>query len=149
MALKQKNIPGLTEIYEATEQQALTPVFFEFAMAQLKPLLEDALAEAALKHQNTEIKQAILDELRPALNQELQQQINDSLQQSQQSLVREMGDFLDKTKADLATEIPQIYQARAEIFQAEMTDQLAQLQVQTIASLRAEFEQLMPQLENR
>jgi hypothetical protein len=68
MSSKQENIPVLTEVYAATEQPLLTPAFFEFAMEQLQPHLEKALAEAALTHQSKTIKQEILGELRSTLN---------------------------------------------------------------------------------
>ncbi len=147
MASKQKSIPVLTEVYSASDQLVLTPAFFEFAMAQLKPHLENALVEAALTHQNMLIKEEILEELRPALGQDFQSQIAISLEAAQQSLMRDTSDFLDRAKADLATEIPQMYQVRAEIFQADMAEKLAKLQADTLVALRDEFAHLTPQLE--
>lgn len=147
MSSKQKNIPVLTEVYSATEQPVLTPAFFEFAMEQIKPQLEKALAEAALIHQNELIKQEILGELRPLLSQEFQTQIATSIETAQQDLIRDTSDFLDKSKADLATELPQMYLARAEIFQADTVEKLAKLQESSIEALREEFNLVMPQLE--
>jgi predicted peroxiredoxin len=147
MASEQENIPVLTQVYAAAEQPVLTPAFFEFAMEQLKPQLEKALAQAALSHQNETIKKEILDELRPSLSQELQSQMASSLKVAQQDLIRDTGDFIDKAKADLATEVPQIYLARAEIFQADTLEKLGVLQEELIVALREEFEQVMPQLE--
>ena len=148
MSSKQENIPVLTEVYAVNEQPVLTPAFFEFAMEQLKPQLEKALIEASLTHQNNTIKQEILDELRPSLTQEFQTQIASGLQDAQQDLIKNTGDFLDRTKADLATELPQMYQVRAEIFQADTVEKLAKLQEASIAALREEFEQQIPQLES-
>ncbi len=148
MASKQKDIPVLTEVYSAAEQPVLTPAFFEFAMAQLKPQLEKALAESTLTHQSELIKQEILDALQPSLSQGLQTQISSSLDLAKQDLIRDTGDFLDKTKADLVTEIPQMYQARAEMFQEDTTKKLAKLQEESITALREEFALAIPQLEN-
>ncbi len=148
MASKQKNIPVLTEVYSAAEQPVLTPAFFEFVMAQLKPQLEKALAEAALTHQNQTIKQEILGELLPALSHEFEAHIANSLDATQKSLINDTINFLDKAKADLATEIPQMYKARAEIFQADTIEKLEKLQEASIIDLHAEFERLIPQLEN-
>lgn len=147
MSSEQENIPVLTEVYSATEQPVLTPAFFEFAMDQLKPQLEKALAQVTLSHQNETIKKEILDELRPSLSQECQSQIVTALALAQQDLIRDTGDFLDKTKADLASEIPKMYQSRAEIFEADTIEKLAKLQETSILALREEFEQAMPQLE--
>lgn len=148
MPSEQKSIPVLTEVYETSGQPVLTPAFFEYAMSQLKPYLDKALADAAITHQNESIKREILDELRPMLRQEFHEQMAGGLEATQQKLMLDIGDFLDKTKADLATEIPQMYQARAEIFQADMVENLAKLQEQSMMALREEFEQSMPQLES-
>lgn len=148
MVSKQKDIPVLTEVYAAAEQPVLPPAFFEFAMAQLKPQLEKALSEAALTHQNEIIKQEILDDLRPSLSRDFEVQITNSLEATQQSLIQDTTDFIDKIKADLATEVPQMYQARAEIFQADTLEKLAKLQSESILALREEFEKVIPQLEN-
>ncbi len=148
MVSKQKDIPVLTEVYAAAEQPVLPPAFFEFAMAQLKPQLEKALSEAALTHQNEIIKQEILDDLRPSLSRDFEVQITNSLEATQQSLIQDTADFIDKIKADLATEVPQMYQARAEIFQADTLEKLAKLQSESILALREEFEKVIPQLEN-
>lgn len=147
MASEQENIPVLTQVYAATEQPVLTPAFFEFAIEQLKPQLEKALAQATLSHQNETIKKEILDELRPLLSQELQSQMANSLKSAQQDLIRDTGDFIDKAKADLATEVPQMYQACAKIFQVDTLEKLGKLQQESILALRDEFEQVMPQLE--
>lgn len=148
MVSKQKDIPVLTEVYASAEQPVLPPAFFEFAMAQLKPQLEKALSEAALTHQNEIIKQEILDDLRPSLSRDFEVQITNSLEATQQSLIQDTTDFIDKIKADLATEVPQMYQARAEIFQADTLEKLAKLQSESILALREEFEKVIPQLEN-
>ena len=148
MVSKQKDIPVLTEVYVASEQPVLPPAFFEFAMAQLKPQLEKALSEAALTHQNEIIKQEILDDLRPSLSRDFEAQITNSLEATQQSLIQDTADFIDKIKADLATEVPQMYQARAEIFQVDTLEKLAKLQAESILALREEFEKVIPQLEN-
>ena len=147
MSSKQKNIPVLTEVYSATDQPVLTPAFFEFAMEQIKPQLEKALAEIALNYQKEAIKQEIIGELRPSLSQEFQTQIATSLETAQQDLIRNTTDFLDKTKADLATELPQMYQVRAEIFQADTAEKLAKLQESSVLALREEFNLVIPQLE--
>ena len=148
MVSKQKDIPVLTEVYAAAEQPVLPPAFFEFAMAQLKPQLEKALSEAALTHQNEIIKQEMLDDLRPSLSRDFEVQITNSLEATQQSLIQDTTDFINKIKADLATEVPQMYQARAEIFQADTLEKLAKLQSESILALREEFEKVIPQLEN-
>ena len=147
MVSKQKDIPVLTEVYAAAEQPVLPPAFFEFAMAQLKPQLEKALSEAALTHQNEIIKQEMLDDLRPSLSRDFEVQITNSLEATQQSLIQDTTDFIDKIKADLATEVPQMYQACAKIFQVDTLEKLGKLQQESILALRDEFEQVMPQLE--
>jgi hypothetical protein len=140
MASKHKDIPVLTEVYDASKPAALSPEFFESVMAQLKTRIDEAIAEASLNHQNEKIKYEILDELRPALTDESQLQIKTSLEAHHQNLMHEMVDFVDKTKADLATEVPKIYHSRAQIFQLDITEKLSELQEQSITLLREEFE---------
>lgn len=148
MASKNKDIPVLTEVYGASEHPALSPAFFEYVLGQLKPRIDEEIAEASLNHQNEKLKYEILDDLRPALSNEFQLQITTSLATYHQNLMDEMVNFLDKTKADLATEVPRIYHASAEIFQVDITEKLAALQEQSLLGLREEFAQVEPQLES-
>ena len=64
MTSEQESIPVLTQIYVGSEPPVLSPAFFEFAMAQLKPFLDKAITEAAIENQKETIKNEILDELR-------------------------------------------------------------------------------------
>lgn len=113
---KNNEIPVLTEVYGSEPvQPVLSPAFFEYAIAQLKPHLDKAIAE--------------------------------SLVDAQQKILEESTNFADKTKADLATEIPLMYQARAEIFQADLNAQLMQIQEQALAEMRALVEQTKQDFE--
>ncbi len=147
MTSEQESIPVLTQIYVGSEPPVLSPAFFEFAMAQLKPFLDKAITEAAIENQKETIKNEILDELRSPLVQQFNEETVNALEITKQSLIRDTGDFLDKTKADLTTEIPKMYQVRAKIFQAELIETYTKLQEQSILQLSTQFERLMPQLE--
>jgi hypothetical protein len=105
MANEKNSIPVLTEVYRGAQTPpVLSPAFFEYAMVQLKPYMDKALAE--------------------------------SLEAAKQNFLMEMNSRIDKTKADLATEIPQMYQLRAEIFQADLDRQLMRIQETAIAAMQ-------------
>ena len=96
MTSEQESIPVLTQIYVGSEPPVLSPAFFEFAMAQLKPFLDKAITEAAIENQKETIKNEILDELRSPLVQQFNEETVNALEITKQSLIRDTGDFLDK-----------------------------------------------------
>lgn len=139
MVSEQESIPVLTQVYVGTELPVLSPAFFEFAMTQLKPLLDKAIADAVITNQKETIKNEILEDLAPRITQLLNEEMA--------KIIKDVGNFLDKTKADLTTEIPQMYQMRAEMFQTELIDSYSKLQDDFVFRLLSHFEQLMPKLE--
>ena len=147
MASEQESIPVLTQVYVGTEPPVLSPAFFEFAMTQLKPLLDKAIADAVITNEKETIKNEILEDLVPRITQLLNEEMAKILKDAKQSLIQDAGNFLDKTKADLTTEIPQMYQLRAEMFQSELIDSYSKLQDDFVLRLLNHFEKLMPQLE--
>ena len=147
MASEQESIPVLTQVYVGTEPPVLSPAFFEFAMTQLKPLLDKAIADAVITNKKETIKNEILEDLVPRITQLLNEEMAKILKDAKQSLIQDAGNFLDKTKADLTTEIPQMYQLRAEMFQSELIDSYSKLQDDFVLRLLNHFEKLMPQLE--
>lgn len=147
MASEQESIPVLTQVYVGTEPPVLSPAFFEFAMTQLKPLLDKAIADAVITNKKETIKNEILEDLAPRITQLLNEEMAKILKDAKQSLIQDAGNFLDKTKADLTTEIPQMYQLRAEMFQSELIDSYSKLQDDFVLRLLNHFEKLMPQLE--
>ena len=109
-----KKIPLLTEVYQPKtlaesepsprrdDVTLITPELIARIAAHIKPRLE------------ADIAKTVTESVRQALKAELLQDLQDEVIQTQASIEARTVDFVDKTKADLKTELPRMYQATAE-----------------------------------
>jgi hypothetical protein len=81
--------------------------------SQIKPRLEAEITDFALDELRTEIKKA------------------------REGIISSTQDFIDKTKADLTTEMPKIYQNSIDLAQVDLTEKFATLQSDASAKVDA------------
>ena len=125
-----KKIPLLTEVYQPkvidmaeVEQKPrrddvtlITPELIARIAAHIKPRLEADLAKT------------VTESVRQALKAELLQALQDEIINTQASIEARTVDFVDKTKADLKTELPRMYQASADIVHSSLAQKFDTLQ---------------------
>jgi pheromone shutdown protein TraB len=125
-----KKIPLLTEVYQpkpmaAVENESkqrhddtalITPELIARIAAHIKPRLEADLAKT------------VTENVRQALKAELLQELQDEVIHTQASIEARTVDFVDKTKADLKTELPRMYQSSADLVYGNLEQKLAALQ---------------------
>jgi hypothetical protein len=130
-----KKIPLLTEVYQpkpAAEPEfdskprrddaaLITPELITRIAAHIKPRLE------------ADIARAVTESVREALKAELLQALQDEVIQTQASIEARTVDFVDKTKADLKTELPRMYQASAELVYSGLEEKIAELQTDAVS----------------
>ncbi len=125
----------LTEVYQPknkAEPQAnkqadptlgITPEFISRVTAHVRPRLE------------AEITQAVLDSLRDTLKKDLVHELQDEIGQTKLTIETSVSDFVDKTKADLKTELPRMYQASADLVHASLQEKIAVLQTSAVTKV--------------
>ena len=141
---KDSKIPLLTEVYQpkvksdrfsdaATVQAqpvrqddptlGITPEFIARVTAHVRPRLE------------AEITQSVLDTLRDDLKRDLIKELQTELHKTKLSIEASTANFVDKTKADLKTELPRMYQASADLVHASLLDKTAVLQTEAVSKV--------------
>lgn len=132
-----KKIPLLTEVYQPKavvefepkprrdDVTLITPELIARVAAHIKPRLE------------ADIAKTVTESVRAALKAELLQDLQDEVIQTQASIEARTIDFVDKTKADLKTELPRMYQARADQVYSDLSQKIAQLQTNAVSSADA------------
>jgi pheromone shutdown protein TraB len=125
-----KKIPLLTEVYQpkpmaAVENESkprhddtalITPELIARIAAHIKPRLEADLAKT------------VTENVRQALKAELLQELQDEVIHTQASIEARTVDFVDKTKADLKTELPRMYQSSADLVYGNLEQKFTALQ---------------------
>ncbi|OQW69965.1 MAG: hypothetical protein BVN34_03495 [Proteobacteria bacterium ST_bin12] len=125
-------IPVLTEVYQPkakAEPQAnrqtdptlgITPELIARVTSHVRPRLE------------AEIMQAVLENLRDTLKKDLIQDLQSEVGKTKLTIEANVSDFVDKTKADLKTELPRMYQASADLVHASLQEKITVLQTSAV-----------------
>lgn len=125
----------LTEVYQPknkAEPQAnrqadptlgITPEFIARVTSHVRPRLE------------AEITQAVLENLRDTLRKDLIQDLQAEVAKTKLTIEASVSDFVDKTKADLKTELPRMYQASADLVYASLQEKIAVLQTSAVTKV--------------
>lgn len=125
-----KKIPLLTEVYQPRsvvvaeaetrprrdDATLITPELIARIAAHIKPRLE------------ADIAKTVTENVRQALKAELLNALQDEVINTQASIESRTVDFVDKTKADLKTELPRMYQASADVVYGNLAQKVGALQ---------------------
>lgn len=134
-----KKIPLLTDVYQPKVAEAaelepktrrddatlITPELIARIAAHIKPRLE------------ADIAKTVTENVRQALKAELIQSLQDEVINTQASIEARTVDFVDKTKADLKTELPRMYQASADLVYSGLEQKIAELQTNAVSNADA------------
>ncbi len=128
-------IPVLTEVYQpktraepqlnrqADPTLGITPEFISRVISHVRPRLE------------ADITQSVLENLRDALKKDLIKDLQAEVAKTKLSIEGGVGDFVDKTKADLKTELPRMYQASADLVHASLQERIVLLQTDVVTKV--------------
>ncbi len=134
-----KKIPLLTEVYQPKavaesefetkprrdDATLITPELITRIAAHIKPRLE------------ADIARTVTESVREVLKAELLQALQDEVIQTQASIEARTVDFVDKTKADLKTELPRMYQASADLVYSGLEEKIVELQTDAVSKADA------------
>lgn len=121
--MAENKIPVLTEVYKpkkslknnqpASAPLEITPEFLAKVIAQVKPRLEAEITDFALDELRSEIKKA------------------------REEIISSTKDYVDRSKADLKTELPNMYQESVKLAQVNLQEKFADLHVDASAKFDA------------
>ncbi len=101
----------------------ITPEFISRVTGHVRPRLE------------AEITQAVMDNLRDTLKKDLMQELQAEIAKTKLGIESSVSDFVDKTKADLKTELPRMYQASADLVHTSLQQRIALMQTDVVTKM--------------
>lgn len=140
-----KKIPLLTEVYQPKpkvepaqkprldDASLITPELIARVTGHVRPRLE------------AEITQSVMLSVRDVLRKDLLQDLQAEIKSAQLALETNTNNYIDKTKADLKTELPQMYQNSADFVFKGLSEKVATLQTDAITNLDASLTQVTEQ----
>ena len=132
-----KKIPLLTEVYQPKALPESEPSLRREDVTLITPELIARIAAHIKPRLEADIAKTVTESVRVALKAELLQALQDEVINTQASIEARTVDFVDKTKADLKTELPRMYQARADQVYSDLSQKIAQLQTDAVSSADA------------
>ena len=101
----------------------ITPEFISRVTGHVRPRLE------------AEITQAVMDNLRDTLKKDLMQELQAEIAKTKLGIEANVSDFVDRTKADLKTELPRMYQASADLVHTSLQQRIALMQTDVVTKM--------------
>jgi len=142
--------------YSDQQAQKMQEKFLQMQQALEVSLQHYANAELALVKQenyirlneliNAQLEQAQLT-LSEKIEKTLGQEIELAIKGAQEAVMVSAANFVDKTKADWVTEIPQMLHASASIIKMDLIEALTKIQEQGLADMQNKITQALPLLE--
>ncbi len=129
-----KKIPLLTEVYQprAVELAEVEPKLRRDDATLITPELIARIAAHIKPRLEADIAKTVTENVRQLLKAELLQELQDEVIQTQASIEARTVDFVDKTKADLKTELPRMYQASADLVYSGLEQKITELQTNAV-----------------
>lgn len=137
-------IPVLTEVYQPKSEAkfsrkedptlGVTPELIARVAAHVRPRLEEEIRESVLSSLREVLSEDIDKELANKLQVEIKK-IQLEIKKTQETIVESTSDFVDKTKADLKTDLPAMYQASADLVHETLRTKFSTLQNEVSSKL--------------
>ena len=137
-----KKIPLLTEVYQPKPSVVATPTPRLDDASFITPELIARVTSHVRPRLEAEITQSVLISVRDALRKDLLQDLQAEVKSAQLAVEANTSNFIDKTKADLKTELPQMYQSSADLVLKSLTEKIVVLQNTAVAKLDATLAQI-------
>jgi len=134
--VQEEEIPLLTEVHVVS------------ASATGKPMrLPADLIAGIIEQIKPQLVAEIEQSLSAKIQQTLRQEIDLAIQNLQQAVMQNTVNFIDKAKADLATEIPKMLHANTSLIKTDLDAELNKMQQNAIVDVQASLMQNLPLLE--
>ena len=140
-----KKIPLLTEVYQPKPSAKPAPSPKLDDLTLITPELIARVTGHVRPRLEAEITQSVMISVRDALRKDLLQDLQAEIKSAQIALETNTSNYIDKTKADLKTELPQMYQNSADLVFKNLAEKVAVLQTEAITNLDGSLTQLTEQ----
>jgi len=148
----ENKIPLLTEVYQPKTSVKADSNSKEDSSVFITPELIARISSHVRPRLEAEITQSVLISLSDGLKKVILKDLQVEIKNTQQSIEANTADFVDRTKADLKTELPRMYQASADLVLQNLTESIATLQnsaISTFDSTLAEVRQASIEAANK
>jgi hypothetical protein len=139
--LAESKIPVLTEVYKPkTEAKSprqedptlgITPELISRVSAHVRPRLE------------AEITQSVLESLSAFVRKDIMSEFQLEIKKTQEEIVSSTKDFVDRTKADLKTEMPRMYQDSIDLAQINLKEKFSLIETEAAARFDVTLSELI------
>ena len=140
---KDSKIPLLTEVYQPKPSAKVESAPKEDLTLGITPELIARVTNHIRPRLEAEITQSVLISVRDALKTDLLNELQAEIKDTQQSIEANTTDFVDRTKADLKTELPRMYQASADLVYNNLAENISALQNNAVSTFDATLAELM------
>ena len=126
-----KKIPLLTDVYQPKPLAKITPETVQARRDDATMITPELIARIAAHIKprlEADIAKTVIESVREALKIELIKELQDEVINTQASIESRTVDFVDKTKADLKTELPRMYQNSADLVYSSLEQRFGTLQ---------------------
>lgn len=144
---KDSKIPLLTEVYQPKLRAEGQSIALETRAPEMRPVTQTRQNDPTLgitpefisrvtghvrPRLEAEITQSVLDSVRESIKKEVIAELKAEVNKTQLSIEANTADFIDRTKADLKTELPRMYQASADLVHVNLADKIASMQTEAV-----------------
>lgn len=126
--MAENKIPVLTEVYKPNKVSKIEPT--ADIPKEMSPELVAKIAAQVKPRLETEITDFVLDELKAEINK------------ARNEIIISTKDFIDKTKADLKTELPGMYQESVKLAQVNLSEKFSDLHVEASAKFDSSISEI-------
>ncbi|MBC7756922.1 MAG: hypothetical protein H7Z20_09855 [Bdellovibrio sp.] len=140
-----KKIPLLTEVYQPKPNAQPTPSPKLDDLTLITPELIARVTGHVRPRLEAEITQSVMLSMRDVLRKDILQDLQAEIKSAQIALETNTNNYIDRTKADLKTELPQMYQNSADLVYKSLAEKVAVLQTEAITNLDGSISQLTEQ----
>lgn len=139
--MAESKIPVLTEVYKPKAEAkparqedptlGITPELISRVSAHVRPRLE------------AEITQSVLESLSAFVKKDVLSEFQHEIKKTQEEIVASTKDFVDRTKADLKTEMPRMYQDSIDLAQINMREKFSLIEAEAAARFDVTLSELI------
>lgn len=139
--MAESKIPVLTEVYKPKAEAkparqedptlGITPELISRVSAHVRPRLE------------AEITQSVLESLSAFVKKDVLNEFQHEIKKTQEEIVASTKDFVDRTKADLKTEMPRMYQDSIDLAQINLKEKFSLIETEAAARFDVTLSELI------
>ena len=138
--MAESKIPVLTEVYKPKVEAK--PVRQEDPTLGITPELISRVSAHVRPRLEAEITQSVLESLSAFVRKDILKEFQHEIRKTQEEIVSSTKDFVDRTKADLKTEMPRMYQDSIDLAQVNLKEKFSAIEGEAATKFDATLSEL-------